>query len=120
MKQIISFFLFIIFAIICIAILKTNPNILELVVNMLNILDKYVDLAFKGLLILCGILLIISVIIALIYFPKLRNATCNPTARAELLQKMVFNPIIIFQVFIFAVAIKVIFEIIIALLVHFI
>lgn len=71
-------------------------------VNILNITDKIVDVIFKGLLIICGILLVISAIIGLIGFSKLGATATSPQERAKLLQKMVFTPTITVEIFIFA------------------
>ena len=122
-KSLTSLIVLIILIILCIigiATLKTNAEILSVFVSIFNTIDKIIDLLFKVILVICGIMLVISAIIALIGCSKLGATSTNPQARAELLQKMAFTPTIIFQIFVFAVAIKVIFEIVIAILVRFI
>lgn len=84
-KTVIITLIFIIFAILGISLLKTNPDALAMFVNILNITDKIVDVIFKGLLIICGILLVISAIIGLIGFSKLGATATNPQERAKLL-----------------------------------
>ena len=102
--------------------LRTNPNTLEMFVNILNFIDKVVDFIFKGLLILGAISIPFAIIIFIKNFLKLGSPECgtNPTMRADVLKKMYFGFTTTAIIFGTAICIKVVFSVIIWLLVKLI
>lgn len=118
-KTVIVTLIFIIFAILGISLLKTNPDALAMFVNILNTIDKIVDVIFKGLLIISAIAFVISLVICFKNFLKLGQTATNPQERVKVLTNMYSGFKVTLKIFVFAVAIKAIFEIIIAILVHF-
>lgn len=121
-KNIINTFLILIVVALGVSVLRTNPNTLEMFVNILNSIDKVVNFIFKGLLILGAVSIPFAIIIFIKNFMKLGSPECgiNPAMRANVLTKMYSGFIKTAIIFGTAVCIKVVFSVIIWILVKLI